>query len=221
MKRQRCLVLIWVLAVSCVWGTPVPAASSSPRASAPQETQDTIDGWARDNYDLTLDLVFRDRCAALKDVRWIACVRIVPGYANEIEYTLSVEKSYGGTILAHITRPKGQSVYSQLCRRKKERPHASVGALARLIKLESQAGDQRRFPGLVSLADEFEKIRFSPVPPDELMMDATRYRFCIRSFSGDKMEILLRGPGPTAPGQPLILIQWAESVRELLASAFK
>jgi hypothetical protein len=97
---------------------------------------------------------------------------------------------------------------------------SSLNALTRLIKLESRAGDERRFPELVGLADEFEKIRFSPVPPAEIMMDATQYRFRVGSFSGDQMEIALHGPGSAAPRQPQILIQWAESVRTMLASAF-
>jgi len=221
MKRQYCFVLIWLLALTYIPSAPVLAAPASPQASAPQATQDTTEGWARNNYDLALDLVFQDRCTASKDVRWIACVRMVPGYPSEIEYTLSVEKSYSGTILARVTRPRTQSIYTQLCKLKKDHPAASVGDLAKLIEVESQTGDQQKFPALVRLADEFEKLRFSPVLPDEIMMDATKYVFRSKSFSGDQMELVLRGPGPSAPHQPQPVIQWAESAREMLASAFK
>ena len=221
MKRQYCFVLIWLLALACIPSVPVLAAPSSPQASVPQETQDTTEGWARDNYDLALDLVFQDRCTASKDVRWVACVRMVPGYPSEIEYTLSVEKSYSGTILARVTRPRTQSIYTQLCKLKKDHPAASVGDLAKLIEVESQTGDQQKFPALVRLADEFEKLRLSPILPDEIMMDATKYVFRSKSFSGDQMELVLRGPGPSAPRQPQPVIQWAESAREMLASAFK
>ena len=179
-----------------------------------------MDGWTRENYDRALDLVLQGHCAASKGVRWISCIRIVPGYSAELEYSLSVEKRYDGTVVAHIIRPKTQSVYTQLCKRRKDRPRASIGDLTKLIEIESQAGDQRKFPGLLALADNFEKIRFSPVLPDEIMMDATQYRFRARSFSGDQMELTLVGPGAAAPHQPHALIQWAESVREMLASAF-
>ena len=218
MTRRWVVVLIGLVALSRILGAPVLRACSS-RASAPQAVKDSIDGWTRENYDRALDLL-QGHCATSKGVRWISCIRIVPGYSAELEYSLSVEKRYDGTIFAHITRPKTQSVYTQLLNRKKDRPHASLNALTRLIKLESQAGDERRFPALVDLADDFERIRFSPVLPDEIMMDATQYRFRIRSFSGDQMELLLGGPGSAAPGQPQILIQWAESVRKMLASAF-
>jgi len=219
MTRRRCVVLIGLLALSRISGMPIVRACSW-RASAPQHVKDSIDSWARENYDRALDLVLQDPCTASKDVRWISCIRMVPGYPAELEYSLSVEKRYDGTISAHITRPKAQSVYTQLRNRRKDRPHASVSALTRLIKLESQAGDQRRFPVLVDLADDFEKIRFSPVLPDEIMMDATQYRFRVRSFSGDQMELTLHGPGSAVPRQSQILIQWAESVRKMLASAF-
>jgi len=221
MKRQCYLALIWLLAFSYVPGALVLAAPSSPRSSAPQETRDAIEGWVRDNYDLALDLVFQDRCAASKDVRWIGCVRIGPGYPSELEYALSVEKSYSGTILARVTRPRAQSVYTQLCKLKIVHPAASVGDLAKLVEVESQTGDQQRFPALVRLAGEFEKLQLSPVLPDEIMMDATKYVFRSRSFSGDQMELVLRGPGPSAPHQPQPVIQWAESAKEMLVSAFK
>lgn len=221
MKRQCRIVLIWLLAVSSISGTAVLGAPSSPRASALRETQAPIEGWARDNYDRTLDLVFQDRCAASKDVRWIACVRIVPGHPTELEYTLSVERSYGGTIVAHVTRPRAQSVYAQLCKLKQEHPATSAGDLAKLIEVESQTGDQQKFPALGRLADDFEKLRFSPVLTDEIIMDATKYLIRSRSFSGDQMELVLRGPGSSAPRQPQPPIQWAESARGMLASAFE
>ena len=221
MKRQYRLVLICLLALAYIPSVPAWTALSSSRATALQETQDTTEGWARDNYDLALDLVFKDGCTASKGVRWIACVRIVPGHPSEIEYTLSVEKTYSGTILARITRPRTQSVYTQLCKQRKEHPAASVGDLAKLIEVESQASDQQKFPALARLANEFEKVRLSPVLPDEVMMDATKYVLRSKSSSGDQMELVLRGPGPSAPHQPQPVIQWAESARQVLSSTLK
>jgi hypothetical protein len=132
-----------------------------------------------------------------------------------------VEKRYGGTIFVQIARPKSRSIRARLRERKKEHPDGSVGDLTKLIELESQAGDQRRFPGLVGLANEFERIRFSPILSDEIIMDATEYTFRTRSLSGEQMELILHGPGPSAPAQPHALIQWAESAKAMLASTFK
>jgi hypothetical protein len=221
MKRQYCFGLIWMLALLYVPSASGLAAFSSTRASTRQETQDTPESWARDNYDLILDRVFQDRCTASKDVRWIACVRMIPGHPSEIEYTLSVEKRYSGMILARVTRPKTRSIYTQLCKLRKDHPAASVSDLAKLIEVEAQTGDQQKFPALVRLADEFEKLRLSPVLPDEIMMDATKYVLRSRSFSGDQMELVLRGPGPSAPHQSQPVIQWAESARGVLINAFK
>jgi len=179
-----------------------------------------FDAWARENYSRALDLALPDRCASSTDARWLACIRIVPGYPEEIEYSLSIEKRYDGTILAQIVRPKGTSIRTQLRDRRKEHPRAPVSELAKLIRVESRAGDQHRFPGLVQLAAKFEQIRFPLVPSDETMMDATQYRFQVRSSSGEHAELVLSGPGSDAPHQPQALIEWAESVRQLLAGAF-
>jgi hypothetical protein len=154
-------------------------------------------------------------------VRWIACVRILPSDSTELEYTLAVEKSYSGKIVSRITRPRKQSVFAQLCNLKREHPSASAGDLARRIEVESQVGDQKRFPELLRLAGEFEKLQLSPVLSDETMMDATKYVVRSRSFSGDQMEIVLRGPSSSAAHQPQPLIQWAESARQVLTGAFQ
>ena len=218
MNLQRSIALLALVMLPLIAGAPV-LAQRSPQANAAGETEGAIDGWARENYGRALDLVLRDRCAPT-DALWRACISILPGHQDEIEYSLSVERRYGGTILAHITRPKTQSVYTGLYEGKKGHPLASVNELTKLIQVESQAGDQRRFPRLVHLADEFEKIQFSPTLPNELMMDATKYLFHVRSYWGDRMDLILSGPGSAAPHQPQPLIQWAESAREMLARAF-
>lgn len=214
-----CVVLTVLLALPNISGAPLLDACSS-EVSAPLQAKDTIDAWARENYDLVLDMVLQDHCRPAKEVRWISCIRILPAYHDEIEYSLSVERRYDGTVFGQIARPKGQSIYTQFCKQRKEHPRASLADLARLIELESQAGDQRRFPGLVRLADEFEKVRFSPILSDEIMMDPTEYRLHVRSFSGENMLLTLDGPGAAAAVQPAGLIRWAESAREMLAGAF-
>ena len=164
------------------------------------------DAWARENYGRALDLVPPNQCASSTNARWVACVRIVPGYPEEIECSLSVENRYDGTIRAQIVRPKGTSIRAQLRELKKANPRASVSELAKLIRVESRAGDQQRFPGLLPLAGEFEQIRFPLVLSDKIMMDATQYRFRVRSSSGEHAELMLSGPGSAAPHQPQALI---------------
>lgn len=198
--------------------TPVLWALGS-RALSAQEIKDSVESWTRENYGRALDLVFQDACATSKEARWFSCVRSLPGHKDEIEYSFLLEKRYDGTVFARIARPKAQSIYRQLRQRKEQNPLGSVGDLAKLIQIESQVGDQQRFGRLAELATDFEKLRVSPIPADEIIMDATEYRFRVRSSSG-KMNITLRGPGSAAPHQSQALIQWAESLRITLASAF-
>jgi len=225
MKRQIWLAGISLAALLAISG----ALASEPylwQSGTSQGTTDTVDSWARENYSHILDLVLRDRCAQAPvqagraiDARWIACVRIVPAFKNEIEYSVSLEKRYDGILFAQIVKPESHSVYFQLCERKREQPRASGGDLAKLIATSSESGDQQRFPGLARLADQFEKIRLSPVLSDEIMMDPTEYRFSILSLSGERLQITLLGPGSAAPHQPPGLIQWAESLKETLATS--
>jgi len=198
--------------------TPVLRALAS-RALSAQEIKDSVDSWTRENYGRALDLVFQDACATSKEARWFSCVRSLPGHKDEIEYSLLLERRYDGTVFARTARPKAQSIYRQLYQRKEENPRGSVGDLAKLIQIESQVSDQQRSGRLVELATDFEKLRVSPIPADEIIVDATEYRFRISSSSGE-MNIVLRGPGSGAPHQSQALIQWAESLRNTLASAF-
>ena len=223
MQRRNGFLLAGLLGVVCVWNMPAQPLFSPQLSTESGESQDATDGWVRDNYGAVLNVVLHDRCSArheATDPHWIVCVRINPGYETDLEYTLSVERRYDGTAFASITRAKSQSIYTQLYKLRKKRPTASASDLAKSIVVETQAGDQQRFPALQQFADEFEEIRFSPVLPDELMMDATEYVFLSKS-SGNQMELVLGGPGSSAPRQPHPLLQWAESLRQMLASSFR
>ena len=220
MQRCSCVVLIGLLAVSDALGIPA-FAKRCLQASATQESKVSVTDWARDNYNLVLDSVIPDHCAAPTDARWLSCIRIIPAFKDEMEYSLLLEKRYDGTLFARIVRPNAHSIYDQLCELKKAHPRATVKEAAELVEVQSQAGDQRRFPGLAGLADEFEKTQLSPALSGDIMMDPTEYRFHIKSHSGENMELTLHGPGAAAPHQPQGLIGWAESARELLVTAFK
>ena len=211
-------------AFSCLLGLGTAALAPLlwPHASQPLRTQaakGSIDSWTRENYGRALDLVFQGGCAASTGAQWFSCVRSLPGHSDEIEYSMFVERRYDGTVFARIGRPRVQSIYCQLRQLRKRNPHGSVDELAKLIRIESQMGDQQRFRRLVELAADFEHLRISPIPPDEIIMDATQYRFRIGSSSGE-MDITLRGPGSAAPHQSNALIQWAESAEQMLLSGF-
>lgn len=216
MKPRSWFALICFLVFATIAVAPAVRARAS-RAAAAQEDKDSVDSWTRENYRRALDLVFQDTCASATHVRWLACIRIVPGHNDEIEYSFFLEKRYDGRVFARIARPKAQSIYRQLRQRKEQNPHGSVGDLAKLINIELQVGDQQRFRRLAELASDFEELRFSPIPADEIIMDATEYRFRISSSSGE-MDVTLRGPGSEAPHQSQPIIRWAESARRLLAS---
>jgi hypothetical protein len=150
---------------------------------------------------------------------WFAYA-IIPGFQTELEYELSLEKHYDGTVFARVIRPRTQSIYRQLCKLKIEHPSASVSDLSKLIAVESEAGDENKFPTLRRLAEEFDKIRIAAPLSDELMMDATQYGILVQAGAGEHLEIVLFGPGPSAPKQPSQLLQWTEDLRKLLVEAF-
>src|SRR5262249_6298220 len=67
--------------------------------------------------------------------------------------------------------------------------------------------------------DEFEKIRFSPVLSDVLMTDPTKYMFRVEAYWGERMELVLYGPGRSAPHQPSPMLEWVERLRRLLSGS--
>jgi len=219
MKLRSSVIILVLLAAQHVVAPPAGAQRPA-RTSRKAWSNDAVERWVRDNYAQALDLALPGHCASATDARWIACVHIVPAFKDEMEYSLAVERRQDGSVIARLGRPKAKSVYEQLRKLKKKHPKATAAELAKRIKIESRTGDSAKYPGLEGLAAEFENVRLSPVLSDEIMMDATQYVFRVRSFAGDQMELRLHGAGPAAPRQPQGLIQWAESVREMVASAF-
>ena len=125
-QMKRCSLVLLVMFVLARTHTPLLAALQS---KADPKGNDRIDSWARDNYHGALDLLLPDRCASAIDARWLACVRIVPPFRNEIEYLLSVQRQLDGTIFAQINRPKAHSIYVQLRERRKEHAQAPLTLL--------------------------------------------------------------------------------------------
>jgi hypothetical protein len=134
-------------------------------------------------------------------------VQVTPAFQNEPEALLLLEKGYDGTVYGRITRPQGASIREQLVKLKTEHPDASQTELGQMVAVETREGDQRSLPGLARLADEFGKIRLSPVLPDGLIMDSTTYFIRAESMWGDRIELVLNDSGPRP------LLQWVERLR--------
>jgi len=212
------VILISLLAIAWAFGS-----RASSQVTGPLEKQEQARVWVHENYKAVIDLISRDKtCDAAKDprpVRWSVCVRVRPGHENELECVLWLEKRDDGTAYAQITRPRGKSIYLQLLKLKTDRPNASPTDLAKLVAVKSRGGDQQTFPGLVSLTDEFERIRLSPVLSDELMMDPTTYFIHAEALWGERMELILYGPGPSTPHQSDPMLEWVERLRRLLSES--
>jgi len=138
---------------------------------------------------------------------------VIPGHQTELESLFWLDRRYDGAVHARVTRPHGASIYTQLVKLKSDHPDASAAELAGLIAVETREDDQRTLPALARLADEFEKIRLSPALSDEIMMDPTRYFVRVESASGEQLELVVYGPGSTAPHQPNPLLTWVEELR--------
>ena len=219
MKSRCWFAFTLLIAVPAVPAAP-HARQHSPRPSAQHDPTDSVDSWMRENYSRALALLLPDSCASAIDARWRSCIRIIPSDKNESEYAVSLQRRFDGKMFAVIVRPKGASIYAQLREHKRKHPHASLGALAKMIAIESRTGDQSQFSGLEHLGEKFEELRISPVLSDEVTMDPTEYRFRFRSFAGETMEVTLNGPGSTAAHQSQPLIEWAESAKNTLAESF-
>jgi hypothetical protein len=207
-----------------VVGVPAQGATPSLFANQAQEAQETTYRWVQDNYHTVVDLALKTSCDSAMGSRaahWATCVQIIPGHREELEYVLSLEQHYDGTIVASITRSKGQSVYTQLSELREKHPGASSGELAKSVMLETRTVTEQEFPGLRRLASDFQKIQVSPVADTGLAMDATEYGFHSRTDWGNRMEIVLSGPGSSARRQPLPLLEWVESFRGQMVGFFK
>lgn len=171
-------------------------------------------------YGSVLNLVLQDRCGPAHvsgKIRWVVCVRIIPGFQNEMEFTLSLEKYYDGTIRAYATRPKAKSIYLQLSGLRSKYPAASPREISGHIAVESMNFDQRDIPQLRLFADQFERIRLSPVPDDAIWNDATKYDFRMESITNDSIDYAIMGPGGSTAHQPNDLLSWTESIKRLIA----
>jgi len=174
-----------------------------------------------DDRSAAVAIAVKDRCAPSRDfkgVRWIACVRIVDAFEKDFEYVISIERRYDGTVEIHAARPVGHSVAQQLNTLRSTNSHAALRTLAQAMSVESFSADQRKWPFVGTLAEQFEAIRISPVPMDALYSDSTSYfvRVYAPELLREHHEFEVEGPGPAALHQPDPLLEWVETMRKAL-----
>ncbi|HEY1207903.1 MAG TPA: hypothetical protein VGE85_00910 [Terracidiphilus sp.] len=217
------MIAIGMLAVSSTLALYGQAQSPASPVNEQQAAEDALENWVRDNYRSVLDMVFRNSCDVPKsssEMRWIVCARIISESADP-EYVLLIGRGYDGKSFARIVRPKGQSVYVQLGNQKREHPTAASNNLIKFIVLETKEGDEKEFPALACIEDELEHIRFSPVLPDILFIDPTEFDISLQALWGNKMEIVMYGPGSSVERQPHPLLSWVTKTRHILNASFK
>lgn len=178
-----------------------------------------VNEWADRNYAAVLEVLLPTGVIAPekfpKGAKWITTVRIIPPY-QKLEYHFSMTKMYGGKVELLVTTAKGKSIISQLQELRIKHPDASVEKLTGLIAIEKSIITHNNCSRISLLADQFEKINISPVLPDELGVDETGYELWTQSQWGNRINLVLGGPGPAAKKQPHPLPRWVEAVRSAI-----
>jgi hypothetical protein len=161
--------------------------------------------WAQDNYSEVLNKLLPSGEIVAgrfpQDAKWVVTVRM-----------------YEGTVSVSVITVRGGSILSQLRTLKSKYPNASLERIAASISVEQRTISQPKKSALGRLAAEFEAIKISPVLPDELGVDETGYEFWSQSLWGNRMNVVLGGPGADAKKQSHALLQWAEAVRTIVGS---
>jgi hypothetical protein len=203
--------VILIVTVNCVFGHK----RSSHLGIETEQDRDTAGQAERIYTDVLNHLLPSGEIAPEKfpkDVKWMVTVRILPPFEKP-EYRFSMRKIYNGKVEVSVITPKGTSILSQLRTLQSKYPNASLEQISGFISIEQWTVTQLDHSQLSRLADEFEAIKISPVLPNELRMDGTGYEFWSQSLWGNRMNVILEGPGSNAKKQPHPLLQWAETVR--------
>src|SRR6266850_3626271 len=150
-----------------------------------------------------------------KDSKWLITIRILPPFAQK-ESRLSLRKLYDGTSEGSVISPGETSFYDQCVALKAKNPSASVDEYLRQIPVRQETVSSKVLRELDKFASEIESISLSPVMPDELSNDSTRYEIWSQSQYGQRLEIIMAGPGPGSKKQPYPVLRWVESYHRLL-----
>lgn len=188
----------------------VSAQNRNPSQQSPQDNRS-------DCYSRVVDrmMPITNASELSKDSKWLVIVRILPPFGHQ-EISLSLRKLYSGEAEGSITTPKGQSFFNQCADLVAKHPGTNVDEYFPQISVERVAVSTKDLQQINQFSSRFEGIKMSPVLPDELANDATRYEIWSQSQYGPHMEIVLSGPGPGERSQPHPLLQWVEDYRRFL-----
>ncbi len=177
------------------------------------------DQWVLTNYEAAFHSLLPDGFVAPAKypghVSWITVVRISPPN-EQLEYRLSLQKTFDGKAEAFVSTPQGFSILKQLRALKRKYPDRDLEQLLPLVSIKHRTFTQNELPQLERLAMEFEIIKMSPVLPVELYVHDTCYEIWSQSRYGNRMQVVLSGPGADAPQQPYPLLRWVEDFRSLV-----
>jgi hypothetical protein len=213
------VILSWLLVV--LWAVDIRALPQTTRKQ--EEQREKARAWVHENYKAIVKLISEEGgCAEPKDTKhvllWV-CARVLPGFQNELEYVLSLEKRDDGTAHAQIIRPQGTSIFEQLLKLKMEHPTASSAELTKLVVLETRRSNQQTLPDLQRLGDTFARLQFSPILSDELILDPTTYFIHVHAIWGEQMDLVLYAPDYPEPRRSHPLIEWVERLHHLLSKS--
>ncbi len=190
-----------------------------PRKGVQPSAKQIADEWAENNYLIALDKLLPKGDGTTEkspsNVKWSVVVRILPSY-EQPEYRFLIERKYDDSVALSVTKAHSNSILSQLKILKARYPKASLKTICEFVLLERKNFKSLTSPQLVRLAEQFEVINISPVLPDELRVDATRYEFWSESLWGNRLSAMLSGPGSGAKKQPHPLLEWAEDTRRAI-----
>lgn len=150
-----------------------------------------------------------------KDSKWLITIRIFPPFAQK-EASLSLRSLYDSSSEGSLISPADTSFYNQCVALKAKNPGASADEYLRQIAVRREIVNSRTLPELDKFASKIESISLSAVMPDELYDDATRYEIWSQSQYGQRIEIIMAGPGSDSKKQPSALLHWVEDYRKLL-----
>jgi hypothetical protein len=214
------LYFLSALQILAVWNSAIF------QHAAKQGRTDAEDVWLLENYPNVRDAVLQKGCPSSgktqsEPPRWEVCFRILPPFESDSEYEVDLKKYYDGKIYANIILPKGPSVQTQLLKLHRDHPDISWDKLTGLISTETFTGSEKDSSALRDLATEFENIRVSPVMPDVVWPDRTKYEIQSTSYWGMEVIFTLYGPDTPSPNPKDPLVKWAESAKNLLIELHK
>ncbi len=214
-----------LLLVVLMWATASFGAAAQDCRAVPPDDKAFV--WAANNYDEILDL------ALPVDVPWVPGLIVWRAHARGKEYgphpefvfhftnPMGVTRAGGKTLKPEVMNieiiaPEGCGIMPQAESIRHERPTASPAEVARLIKMQRWSTDVVHCPELKKLAREFEHLKMTAYPNDELVMHADRYDFAFQSLSGKIVASFF--PARENATRYGGLVRWAKRVRDVVVN---